>query len=83
MLDQIEKVLCQKTKQLFNNSKTFFSFAKPLCRMNGRNSSNKPPTYAKRKTTVQPHHHHQHGRIAMANTSKSAHRPTVALSLPC
>jgi archaellum component FlaC len=88
-LDQLAKALChlkkklrQKTKQLCKESKTLFSFAKPLCRMNGRNSSNNPPTYANRKTAVQPHHHHQHGRIAMVNTSKSTHRPTVALSLP-
>jgi hypothetical protein len=81
-LDQMEKALCQKTKPLCKESKTPFPTAKPLCRTNGRNSSSNPPTHANPKTTVQPHHQHQHGRIAMVNTNKSTHRPTVALSLP-
>jgi hypothetical protein len=73
--DQIEKPLCK-------DSKTLSLFAKPLCGMNGRNSSGDPLTYANPKTPVQPHQHHQHGRIAMVKTSKSTHYPTVALSPP-
>jgi hypothetical protein len=82
VLDQREKALCLKTQQRCKDCKALLLLAKPHCRMNGRDSSNNPPTNANRKTTVQPHHHHQHGRIAMVNTSKSTHHPTVALSLP-